>query len=292
MPTIICNGKVVELIRPTIPRPTECPVCKGPVGPKQNVDGSPGTEIECKNPDCEGKSLKRIENWITKNNILGIGDTILAAMIEELDMRSPADLYRVIPEQISALIIGGNPYGDVRAKAIYNEIQKTRKMTLENFLGSLSIRHLGRRRVELIREKVPGQMDSLADWRGDKLLTLDAGVTNIAPEILEDVKKHSSVIDDLLQYVEIVEGKPATEAAPVGLKFSFVLTGTMSRPRSQIVADIIRAGHEVKDTITKGVDYLVQADPSSVGSKSQKALKLGTKIISESRLMEMLIGRL
>lgn len=289
--------------RQPIPRPTACPVCGGGVGPKENTDGSDGIDIECKNPDCAGKTLQRIDNWISKNNILGIGETVLVKMSEQLEVKTPADLYRLTREQLADMELDNGVYGDARAKMVYENIQKTRKMSLKQFLGSLSVRYLGRRRVEIIQEKCPGQMDTLADWQSTKLLSLDAGVDNMASTILEDIEKHRPLIDDLLQYIEIT-AEPKAEAPVVkGQELAglvFVFTGKILRSdsagkrftREMMHQKVLEHGGKVDDKIkvsAVGMQYhLVQADPDSVSNKTQDAKKKNAIILSEAKFWEMI----
>ena len=47
------------------------------------------------------------------------------------------------------------------------------------------------------------------------------------------------------------------------------------------------AGGEVKSSVGRGLDYLVQANPSSVSSKTKKAEEYGVEIISEEQLLKM-----
>jgi DNA ligase (NAD+) len=54
------------------------------------------------------------------------------------------------------------------------------------------------------------------------------------------------------------------------------------------VAAIEGAGHVFKSGVSKGLDYLVIADPASTSSKAVKARKLGTVCIGEAELMEIL----
>ena len=46
--------------------------------------------------------------------------------------------------------------------------------------------------------------------------------------------------------------------------------------------------YDVKDSVTKDLDYLACADPNSGSSKLQKAAKNGTKIISYDELLKTL----
>jgi DNA ligase (NAD+) len=67
---------------------------------------------------------------------------------------------------------------------------------------------------------------------------------------------------------------------------SFCSTGTLSRKRKEIYADITANGGEIKSGVSKTLDYLITGD--STGSKLDKAKKLGVTIINEDQLMEMI----
>jgi DNA ligase (NAD+) len=280
------------------------------VGLRENTDGSEGIETECKNPDCAGKTIKRIANWIEKNSILGIGDVVLEALSDQLGIETPADLYRLTVESLANLDMDNGKYGESRARMVYDNIQKTRrKMTLRQFLGSLSIRFLGRRRVEMIQEKCPGQMDTLADWQSDKLLTLNAGVDNMAPVILEDIRKHKALIEDLLKYIEIVNddsnkndgGNGMTTAKGNELSGkTFVFTGkilstdaegnryTREMLHYKVMDHSGNVDTKIKASTEGNQYYLVQADPNSTSTKTMDAKKKGATIISETDFWTMI----
>jgi NAD-dependent DNA ligase len=64
------------------------------------------------------------------------------------------------------------------------------------------------------------------------------------------------------------------------------LTGTRA-----YIKDIERLGGEIKSGVTKGLSFLVQADPLSVSSKTQKAESYGIPIISIEYLKEAIDGK-
>ena len=69
---------------------------------------------------------------------------------------------------------------------------------------------------------------------------------------------------------------------------TFVLTGTLSQPRSVFAERIEAAGGTVQDAVSKATRYLV-AGSDAGGSKLNKAKTLGTEIIDEAQL-ETLFG--
>ena len=66
---------------------------------------------------------------------------------------------------------------------------------------------------------------------------------------------------------------------------TFVITGTLSRGRDEIKDKIESFGGKVSDSVSKKTDYLVLGD--NPGSKYDKALALGIKIIHENELDDM-----
>ena len=81
---------------------------------------------------------------------------------------------------------------------------------------------------------------------------------------------------------------PAVDAPLAGK--SFVLTGALSKPRPEFAAMIKAAGGIVQDAVSKNTLYLVAGDAADE-SKLTKARKLGTEIIDESALLEMLAAQ-
>jgi DNA ligase (NAD+) len=279
--------------RKPIAMPEKCPWCGGDVGRHINTDGTEGADIECKNPACSEKVVQRIEQWIEKNRILGIGEKRLRQLVTTYNMKSPADLYKITEEQLGMVVGEGN------AANIYPQIQKSRNITLENFLGSLSVPFLGRGRIEDTRKKVPGQMDTLADWRSGKVLQVaDAASLGVmAPEIHKGIQELAPVIDDLLQFVTI--GEKAEEPAPVAATDKlagkcFVFTGKILRvdeagqrfTRDMMHAKVLANGgtvdKKVKKSTTDKTYILVQADPNSTSSKTEDAQAKGVQIMSEA----------
>ena len=78
----------------------------------------------------------------------------------------------------------------------------------------------------------------------------------------------------------------ATDAPLAGM--TFVLTGTLSQPRSVFAERIEAAGGTVQDAVSKATRYLV-AGSDAGGSKLNKAKTLGTEILDEAQL-ETLLG--
>jgi DNA ligase (NAD+) len=69
---------------------------------------------------------------------------------------------------------------------------------------------------------------------------------------------------------------------------TFVLTGTLTRPRDVVKKALEDAGGRVAGSVSKKTDYVVAG--ADAGSKLDKANELGVRVISESEMEKLLQG--
>ena len=70
---------------------------------------------------------------------------------------------------------------------------------------------------------------------------------------------------------------------------TFVLTGTLSRPREQVAALLEAAGGRIVDSVSKRTSYLVAG--TDAGSKLRRAGELGVTVLDEAGLSSLLAGK-
>ena len=68
---------------------------------------------------------------------------------------------------------------------------------------------------------------------------------------------------------------------------TFVLTGTLSRPRPEFAAEIQAAGGKVTGSVSAKTDFLVAGEKA--GSKLAKAEQLGVTVLDEAGLLAMFL---
>jgi DNA ligase (NAD+) len=78
---------------------------------------------------------------------------------------------------------------------------------------------------------------------------------------------------------------PAAEELPLAGK-TFVLTGTLSRPRDEFKQQLLALGAKVAGSVSKNTDYVVAGE--AAGSKLDKANRLKLEILDEAGLVELL----
>jgi DNA ligase (NAD+) len=286
--------------RQAIQVPSTCPFCDGEVGRRRISGGDEGVIIECRNPECSKKSTGKIRRWINSLNILGIGDVVLEAMIERFDMADAADLYtlRSRSEEMYDMVINTEKdlrLGELRSDSILEAIDGTRELTIAQFLGSLGLDHLGKRRVELMLKSAGGDLNTLADWRSGKLrdaaMAAKAGVPNIGGQVQDGIDAMGVVIDKLLANGVKVRATLPSEL-PVDRDRSdktVCISGKLNsgKKKADYEAPLKAAGYSLVDDVVKGLTYLVLADPASNSGKALKARKLGVNVISEDEMIRL-----
>jgi DNA ligase (NAD+) len=294
-----CDGVVdrpEDRIR--IIEPTECPICGAPTTRVNR--GKAGANLFCTGSDCTGAAKRKVVKWLGTSRkglgILDLGDEILDVLWNAELVRDPADLYKLRPEQFENLAMAsGIRVGHSRAVTICDNIQTKTELKLSDFLGSIGIDLLGARRAEQFIQAAGGQLDTLEDWLDhEKLSTIQLpGLGDTTRNALvEGLDQVRGLIAKLLAHgVTVVSnGHQATGPeipadSPVAGR-SFCFTGTR-----ELLKETEAAGGVIKDDVSKGLQYLVQKDSTKESSKTRKAAKYGTKVISLDHLRAVLAGR-
>ena len=164
------------------------------------------------------------------------------------------------------------------------------------FIGSLGIDHLGKRRVEMMIKAAGGRLDTLEAWRSgllrDPELAQQAGVPNMGNTIQYRIDAMSNLIDKLLDagvVVQNIESTIAEETAVSGSVKTICITGKLpsGKKKSDYVDSLKTAGYQLVDKVSKELDFLVVAEPNSTSSKAQKARSYGIPLIDENTLLSM-----
>jgi DNA ligase (NAD+) len=303
--------KVVSIIdrpadRQPIEEPKVCPICGSPTTRMLREKMSAVTY--CTNLDCAGQSTGKIKHYIGSSDkgvgIVGIGDSVLQALVDAELVSTPADLYRLKAEQLVDLKIGesktGTPIrlGDSRTASLLAEIEKSKQLQLHKFLGALGISLLGRRRVEIIATEQG--LTTLEDWLDEEKLKTAIPSKIMQKSIVEGLAAARPIIDDLLSVGVVV-----SPIVPIAVVVNEVADETVDgEPKQKQIAgssfcwtgcrdyidEVVAKGGVVKSGVSKGLDYLVQKDATSSSGKTLKAESYGTKIISIDCLRAVLDG--
>ena len=122
---------------PRIERPRCCPVCQSPV---EQAEGE--AVLRCSGGlVCRAQRLEHFKHFVSRRamDIEGLGEKLLASLIDAEVITTPADLYRLQAAQLQAL----DRMGPKSAANVIDAIEASRDTTLARFIYALGIRDVG-----------------------------------------------------------------------------------------------------------------------------------------------------
>ena len=263
--------------------PTHCPICETRLVKK------PGEAIwRCPNPSCYAKGVRRLLHFASRNamNIEGLGERVARDLVDRGLVQSPADLYYLKVEDLMRL--PGFAYK--KAKNLYDAIQKSKKTTLARFLYALGIRHVGEATAQLIAEKFKS-LDKIMNATMADFTAIPGIGPEAARAIVEFFRdaENCHMVKRMLEagitFVEEVEEK--VELPKVFEGKNFVFTGALKSMTREKAKELVQAlGGKTTDSVSRNVDFVVVGE--APGSKYQRALQLGVKIINEDEFLNMI----
>lgn len=277
-----------EARREPFSMPQNCPICDA------KARREPGeSRWRCTNRlSCPGQLKASILHFARRAamDIEHLGPSLIDQLVDEKLVADPADLYTLTEQQLLQL----ERMGEKSARNLLASIENSRQRTLDRLFAGLGIPLVG----EVAARELAKRYRSLGEFTGSdpeaERETL-AAIHGIGPKIADSVasslgdSRFLGILKKLLD-LEIdprFEGRNQAEGPLRGE--SFCVTGTLSRPRSEIHALIRKEGGTVHTSVKKDTTYLVIG--AKVGqNKIEKAEKNGTKIISEQDLTTMIGG--
>lgn len=282
------NDVIPQIVSVTQPgtgrtmRPFHCPTCRTNLITRHK-------DLVCPNALCRDKILARVQRWVNVTDMLGVGEKIVELLISSNKVVSPADLYRLKVDDLAQL----ERMGKKSATKMVDSIHSRRSLPLGRFIDALGIADVGESTIAPLIAAGYDTLTKLRTVSENDLLKVRGIGPDTASKIHQGLTGLEAIIDDLLSVgVKVVE--PKLEGMLKGKSFCF--TGAVTSinettgkryTRKELQEIVVREGGIVKDSVSTGLDFLVQADPSSTSAKSQKALSLGTKVIGDTDFLAL-----
>ncbi len=255
--------------------PENCPVCGSKLAKDENK-----VAYKCQNIGCQAKIVAYISYFVSKGcfNIDGLGEKQVEFLHEKGWLNSVTDIFHL--SDYSLMLVFEKGWGE---KSVYNlleSINKARKIRFRNFVNSLGIDGVG--------EFIAGELEKR--FTAEELIAASAldlmqidGIGDIVAASITDFfadPQNKETVGKLLKEVEIIypEKSESTENAAFSGK-TFVITGTLSKPREFFAEKIKALGGKVSGSVSKKTDFVLVGEDA--GSKLAKAKELGVKTITE-----------
>jgi len=260
--------------------PKKCPNCGSPVAKDEN-----GVYIRCVNPNCLGQLKERLKYFAGRGqmDIENLGDALIEQLVEAGLVKNFADLYKLQKADLIEL----ERMAEKSATNVIEAIEASKPRPLWRLIAALGVRHIGGQSAQILAEHF-GSLDAILAADEETLEAID----QIGPTMAESVyeyfrnEKNRAVIDELLA-AGVKPKRPKTKRTDKLAGKTVVVTGTLENfSRQQAEYAIRQAGGKISSSVSKKTDFVLAGE--NAGSKLDKALKLGVKVINEKQFLEML----
>ncbi len=270
------------------PEPTQCPICSAKT---IRLEGE--AVMRCANIDCPAQLKNNLRHLASRGalDVDGLGQKLVDQLIEAKLVTRLSDVFALELSQLSGL----ERMGEKSAANLIAALDRARRTTLPRLLIALGIRHVGETVAELLASHFETVEGLLAADKG-KIAAIE-GVGPIIAESVSRFMEDPSNREEIARFLElglVVEADARDKgdrlaAGPRPLHdLIFVLTGSLSRPRSEWKRRIEAAGGKVTGSVSRKTNYVVAG--SDPGSKVTKAAQLGVAVLDESELETLFSG--
>ncbi len=278
--------------------PMFCPECgsvlvkppKKDVKPQTTDTQLQKTEVSwyCPNEEgCPAQKRGRILHFASRNalDIQNLGESLVTQLVERGLASDAGDLYKLTLEQLAGL----DRMAAKSAQNVLDALEKSKTRPYARLLFALGIRHVGAATARELAHACPS-IDRLRDTSEEEL----AAVPDIGPVIAASIRDFFAKLWAQAMLEKLAEaGLPMqAEAAKALVNNNFegqsvIFTGGLERHVRQQAEEMVRErGGRIVSSVSKKTTLVVAG--SEAGSKLEKAIKLGVKVISEDEFERML----
>lgn len=262
--------------------PERCPVCGS-----QTVRPEGEAAVRCTSLACPAQSREGLIHFASRNamDIIGLGPAIIDQLLEAKLINDPSGLYELNYEDL----IGLERLGPKSARNLLDAIARSKENSLARLIFALGIRHVGEKAARILAGHFT-TLDNLKAAKEDEMMVIH----EIGPKIAESisdffaVEQNCRIIDKLIRAgVNTFEKRKDQSGNKPLSGLNFVITGTLTGYTRQVAQELIREqGGNISSSVSRSTDFLICGE--NPGSKYEKAVALGIKVLNEKQFKAML----
>ncbi len=285
------SGEIIPKLNGCVKEPEEiykapsvCPVCG-----KELVREADTADIRCINPTCPAQIVRTIAYFTSRDamNIMGLGDTLVEALVKEGYLRSYADIYH-LKDHRDELIEKGLIGKEKNTDKLLAQIEKSKQNEPDKLLTALAIRNVGKVAAREIMKHFDNLLD-LAKVTKDGFTAIpDIGETTASDlySFFHD-DKNLEVLNDLKESGLNMNAAANAMASDKLSGMTIVVTGTLpTLGRKEAEELIVSNGGKASGSVSKKTSLVLAGE--AAGSKLTKANELGIRVIDEEEFLNML----
>ncbi|MCX6738203.1 MAG: NAD-dependent DNA ligase LigA [Candidatus Parcubacteria bacterium] len=260
--------------------PKNCPVCGKSLIKQENE-----VAWRCNNENCPARERGFLEHFVSKKafNIDGLGPKIIEQLNKSGLLSYPIDLFELKQGDLIPL----ERFAEKSADNLVREIQKSKTITLDRFIYSLGIRHIGEE-TAIDLATYFGKIDDICMASIEDFMHIPNIGAKVANSIYEwfNNQNNRELLDKLKNTGVIILPPPKRKGKILDGK-NFVITGVLEgMSREEVQDKIWELGGNISALVSKKTDFLITG--KEPGSKLDKAKLLGVKIISKTDFLKMI----
>lgn len=243
----------------------------------------------CKNEHCPSRKIESLIHFSSRDAmyIEGFGESIVEDFYNLGYLKNIDDFYTLDKYKDELMLLEG--FGEKSISKLLESASNSKKNSLERLLFGLGIRYVGKKTAKIL-SKYYKTMDNLIKADFDELKSINDIGDVIAKSIVDyfSDEKNINLINRLKELnlnMRYLGEEVNTSNENINGK-TFVITGTLSRPRDEIKGEIEGLGGNVTGSVTKKTDYVIAGEKA--GSKLTKANELGIRVLTEEEYNNML----
>ena len=240
--------------------------------------------------ECEKIAIERIKHFVSKDafNIDGFGKKIVENFWHLKLIKLPHDIFNLNYHDIEKL----EGWGKLSVANLKFSIERKKKISLERFIYSLGIRHIGQENAKLIARHLKSSLN-FSKLSENKYIDNLSNIDGIGPTQIESIKSfflnktNLNVLNELNKNLSILDIIPLNNNGLLKNK-TFMLTGKLNDiSRAEAKSLIEKNSGKIISNVNKKLDYLIRGEKPTI-KKINIAKVMGIKIINQKELIEML----
>ena len=272
--------------------PKKCPSCRSKTEKEYNKITKKFDAVRrCTNEGfaCEKIAIEKIKHFISKDaiNIDGLGKKVVEKFWDLKFIKFPQDIFNLNYQKISSL----DGWGSRSVSNLKFSIENSKEVTLDKFIFSLGIRHIGMENAKIIADftkTIKNFLNLAKKNKIEELINIDGiGETQIKSlEKFFQNKINIKVVEKLSEILKIKD-REINKKGKLKNK-SFMFTGKLKNiSRAEAKSLIEENSGTIVSSVTKKLDYLVIGEkPTNI--KLEQAKKLGVQILTQKEWLDLL----
>ena len=240
--------------------------------------------------ECEKIAIEKIKHFVSKEafDIDGFGKKIVENFWNLKLIRLPQDIFNLNYEKIEKL----EGWGKLSIKNLKFSIDKKKKISLDRFIYSLGIRHIGKENAKIIATHLKTVINFFKLNQNNNIESLSS-IDGIGSTQIQSIKKffinriNQKVLFELGKNLKIENIVVINDKGLLKSK-TFMLTGKLNGvSRAEAKFLIEKNSGKIISNVNKKLDYLIVGEKATL-KKINTAKELNIKVIDQKQLMEML----